>query len=162
MRATVPTMAMRNGDFSAVTQRIYDPLTGDAATGNNRTPFDNNIIPSNRISPIARRLLAFVPEPNIPGAPLGQNNFQKAQTREKTTDGFDVKFNHSAERSRISCPYRFSFMRPVVFDPGAFGEYGGPANGGFAGTGTNKSISTAMTWTRTSSPTPRCSTSAAA
>ena len=40
-------------------------------------------------------------------------------------------------------------MRPVVFDPGAFGEYGGPANDGFAGTGTNKSISTAVTWTRT-------------
>ena len=39
--------------------------------------------------------------------------------------------------------YRVSFMRPVVFDPGLFGEYGGPANGGFAGTGTNTSFSTA-------------------
>ena len=44
--------------------------------------------------------------------------------------------------------YRVSFMRPVVFDPGLFGEYGGPANGGFAGTGTNTSSSTAVTWTR--------------
>ena len=44
--------------------------------------------------------------------------------------------------------YRLSFMRPVVFDPGAFGEYGGPANGGFAGTGTNNSYSSAVTWTR--------------
>ncbi len=44
--------------------------------------------------------------------------------------------------------YRLSFMRPVVFDPGAFGEYGGPANGGFAGTGTNTSYSSAVTWTR--------------
>ena len=148
VRATVPTMAMRNGDFSAVTQRVYDPLTGDPATGNNRTPFDNNIIPSNRISPIARRLLQFVPEPNIPGAPLGQANFQKAQTREKTTDGFDTKLNYSAS-AKDQFSVRLSFMRPVVFDPGAFGEYGGPANDGFAGTGTNKSISTAMTWTRT-------------
>ena len=40
-------------------------------------------------------------------------------------------------------------MRPVVFDPGAFGEYGGPANDGFAGTGTNKSSARAATWTRT-------------
>ena len=39
-------------------------------------------------------------------------------------------------------------MRPVVFDPGLFGEYGGPANGGFAGTGTNTSYSGAGTWTR--------------
>ena len=38
----------------------------------------------------------------------------------------------------------FDFQRPVVFDPGAFGEYGGPANGGFAGTGTN-SAATAQT-----------------
>ena len=36
--------------------------------------------------------------------------------------------------------YRVSFMRPVVFDPGLFGQYGGPANGGFAGTGTNNSL----------------------
>ena len=39
-------------------------------------------------------------------------------------------------------------MRPVVFDPGLFGQYGGPANGGFAGTGTNTAYSTAGTWTR--------------
>ena len=43
---------------------------------------------------------------------------------------------------------RLSFMRPVVFDPGLFGQYGGPANGGFAGTGTNTAYSTAGTWTR--------------
>src|SRR5439155_2245117 len=30
----------------------------------------------------------------------------------------------------------------------AFGQYGGPANGGFAGTGTNTAYSTAGTWTR--------------
>jgi hypothetical protein len=148
VRATVPTMAMRNGDFSAVTQRIYDPLTGDPATGNNRTPFANNVIPSDRISPITRRLLQFVPEPNIAGAPLGQPNFQKAQTREKTTDGFDVKLNYSAS-AKDQFSFRTSFMRPVVFDPGLFGEYGGPANDGFAGTGTNKSLSSAVTWTRT-------------
>jgi hypothetical protein len=44
-------------------------------------------------------------------------------------------------------------MRPVVFDPGLYGEYGGPANGGFAGTGTNTSSSSAVTWTRVVSAT---------
>ena len=29
VRATIPTLAMRNGDFSAVASGIYDPLTGD-------------------------------------------------------------------------------------------------------------------------------------
>jgi hypothetical protein len=146
VRATVPTMAMRNGDFSAVSQRIYDPLTGDIG-GANRVAFVNNQIPQDRISPIARRLMALIPEPNIPGAPLGQNNYQKAQTREKTTDGFDIKLNHTlSQKDQMS--YRASFMRPVVFDPGLYGIYGGPANGGFAGIGTNTSTSTAATWTR--------------
>jgi carboxypeptidase family protein/TonB-dependent receptor-like protein len=146
VRAIVPTAAMRNGDFSAVTQRVYDPLTGDVG-GNNRVAFPGNIVPADRISPIARRLVGFIPLPNIDGAPLGQNNYQKAQTREKTTDGFDTKVNFTAS-AKDQVSYRVSFMRPVVFDPGLFGQYGGAANGGFAGTGTNKSISTAATWTR--------------
>jgi hypothetical protein len=146
VRTTVPTAAMRNGDFSAVAQHIYDPLTGNA-DGSNRVAFPNNQIPADRISPIAKSLLAFVPMPNIPSATLGQVNFQQAQTREKTTDGFDAKVNYTMnEKDQMS--YRVSFMRPVVFDPGVFGQYGGPANGGFAGTGTNKSFSAATTWTR--------------
>src|SRR3954468_18519688 len=144
VRATVPTLAMRNGDFSAVSQHIYDPATGDI-NGNNRTAFANNIIPAGRISPIAQSLMAFIPLPNTT-APLGQNNFVQAQTREKTTDGFDAKVNHTVgQQDQMS--YRLSFMRPVVFDPGLFGQYGGPANGGFAGTGTNTAYSGATTWT---------------
>ena len=150
VRTTVPTLAMRNGDFSAAASRIYDPFTGDIS-GANRVAFPNNIIPQERISPIARKILAFVPEPNV-AAPLGQNNYQKAQVREKTTDGFDAKVSHTvSQKDQMS--YRVSFMRPVVFDPGLFGEYGGPANGGFAGTGTNTSSSTAVTWTRVFSAT---------
>src|SRR5688572_9132942 len=112
VRATVPTVRMRNGDFGEVPTRIYDPLTGDVS-GANRVAFANNEIPQDRISQIARRLLAFVPEPNIPGAPLGQNNYQKAQTREKTTDGFDAKINYTMNQ-KDSLSYRLSFMRPVV------------------------------------------------
>ena len=67
--------------------------------------------------------------------------------REKTTDGFDAKINYTlTAKDQISG--RVSFMRPVVFDPGQFGQYGGPANGGFAGTGTNTAYSAAGTWTR--------------
>src|SRR4051812_11276961 len=116
IRTTVPTQAMRNGDFSAVAQHIYDPLTGDI-NGNGRVAFANNQIPQDRISPIAKQLLGFVPLPNIPGAKLGDVNFQQAQTREKTTDGFDAKLNYTASQND-QLSYRVSFMRPVVFDPG--------------------------------------------
>jgi hypothetical protein len=145
VRAIVPTAAMRAGDFSAVSQHIYDPATGDVS-GNDRAQFANNIIPSGRISPIAQQLMKFIPLPNLT-APLGQNNFVQDQTREKTTDGFDAKVNYTLnQRDQMSA--RLSFMRPVLFDPGLYGQYGGPANGGFAGTGTNTSYSTAVTWTR--------------
>ena len=151
VRAIIPTMAMRNGDFSAVANGIYDPTTG-AVNGTGRTAFANNQIPQEPHQPDPRRLLAMIPEPNIAGAPLGQNNYQKAQVREKTTDAFDTKINYDAEREdQISD--RLSYQRPVVFDPGPFGEYGGPANDGFAGTGTNKSFSTAGNWTRVFSAT---------
>src|SRR5438093_6227865 len=145
VRTTVPTAAMRAGDLSAVAQHVYDPLTGEIG-GSGPVAFANNQIPLSRISPIALKLLAFVPLPNI-SAPLGQNNFQQAQTREKTTDGFDTKLNYTPN-AKDQMSYRVSFMRPVFFDPGAFGQYGGPANGGFAGTGTNNSVSTGVTWTR--------------
>jgi hypothetical protein len=145
VQATVPTLAMRNGDFSAVPSKIYDPFTGDIS-GANRVAFTGNIIPPERISPIAKKLLAFIPEPNL-AANLGQNNYVHPQTREKTTDGFDAKINHTLNQ-RDSMSYRVSFMRPVVFDPAVFGQYGGPANNAFAGTGTNTSTSSAITWTR--------------
>ena len=60
----VPDAALRNGDFSnalnanGTLQRIYDPFTGDMATGNGRSQFENNTIPSNRFHPIARQLLS--------------------------------------------------------------------------------------------------------
>ncbi len=145
-RYVVPTLRMRNGDFGEAATNIYDPLTGNA-DGSGRTQFANKQIPATRISPIARRILALIPEPNIAGAALGQNNYQEATVREKTTDGFDVKLNYALnEKNNLS--YRFGFQRPVVYDPGIYGTAGGPANGGFAGTGTNKTISTAANWTR--------------
>jgi len=69
-------------------------------------------------------------------------------TREKKTEATDVKLTYQAS-DRDSLSYRFSFQRPVVFDPASYGVYGGPANDGFAGTGTNKTFSTALNWTRT-------------
>ncbi len=69
-RAHVPEAAFRTGDFSSAPTIIYDPATGGAA-GVGRTPFPNNQIPANRISPVALRLLDKIPMPNIPGAPVG-------------------------------------------------------------------------------------------
>ncbi|MEO5819992.1 MAG: carboxypeptidase regulatory-like domain-containing protein, partial [Vicinamibacteraceae bacterium] len=147
-RYTIPTEAMRNGDFSASAVPIFDPLTGDPATGVGRTQFPGNVIPADRISPIARRILANVPMPNIAGAGLGSINYQDATVRERRTDGFDVKFNYQLS-SKDQLAVRYSFQRPTVFEPGNYGVFGGPYQGGFIGTGVNKTQSAAGNWTRT-------------
>ena len=77
---TVPTEAQRNGDFSALLSQgivIYDPLTAvRRADGRiERQPFPNNVIPSGRISPIAREYLKYWPTPNQAGTSTGLNNY---------------------------------------------------------------------------------------
>ncbi len=149
-RHVVPPMEWRNGDFSSASTTIYDPATGNA-DGSGRTPFPGNVIPQSRISPVARNILALMPAPNIPGAAFGQNNYEFPSTREKTTNAFNVKLNYNpGVNDQLSL--RFSYQRPEIFDPGTYGEIGGPSNGGFAGTGYQNTYSTALTWTRTLSP----------
>ena len=147
-RYVVPTAAMRNGDFSASSTPIFDPLTGDQATGANRTQFPNNQIPTSRISPIAQRILANVPLPNI-DAPLGQANYQDTTTRERRTDGFDVKINYQVS-SKDQTSIRYSYQRPTVFEPSNWGgDLGGPYQDGFIGFGENTTYAVAGNWTRT-------------
>jgi len=76
---TVPTAAMRAGDFSAYTSPLYDPATC-TVTGTVRSclPFDGNRIPSNRIASISQKLLEFYPEPNAAGT---TNNYISTQDR---------------------------------------------------------------------------------
>ena len=74
---TVPTAAEIQGDFSHLLSlnngtknyTLYDPntavLNGSAIS---RTPFPNNIIPANRLNPIATKFLsAYMPAPNTRG-----------------------------------------------------------------------------------------------
>jgi len=144
-RAIIPPVEFRNGDFSRASTTIYNPFTG-SPDGTGRQPFPGNVIPPSMISPIARSILGFIPEPNVPAA-LGQINFQLPYQRVKTTDAFDVKINQQlSDRDAISG--RLSFQRPDISDPGIYGIYGGGGKG-FAGTGTNLTISTGANWTRT-------------
>jgi hypothetical protein len=57
---TVPTLLMRQGNFSEVRDVVYDPVT--------HVPFPGNIIPANRINPISSVIAnSIYPEPNLPG-----------------------------------------------------------------------------------------------
>jgi len=87
--STVPTSAERAGDFSALLPlgaqyTIYDPGTG-VREGNRvrRLPFTGNIIPGNRISPIARNYLQYYPDPNQAGRADGLNNYLSTTNGER-------------------------------------------------------------------------------
>src|SRR6266498_6001933 len=82
---TVPDDAQLRGDFSNLRDAqgrlitIYDPATGRLENGQwVRDPFPGNVIPSNRIDPMARRLTEYFLRPNST-APAGtdpwRNNF---------------------------------------------------------------------------------------
>ena len=82
---TVPTDAMRNGDFSALLAlgpqyQIYDPSTirPDPANPGRfiRSPLQGNIIPANRINPMAKAILEDRDHPNVAGTADGRDNYQ--------------------------------------------------------------------------------------
>ncbi|HEX8847251.1 MAG TPA: carboxypeptidase regulatory-like domain-containing protein [Pyrinomonadaceae bacterium] len=96
---TVPTLAERRGDFSALLPlgiQIYDPLTA-VMVGNRvqRTPFANNIIPAERISAVARAFLQFYPLPNQPGDAQGRNNFISPNPRTDTFNSESLRLDFS-------------------------------------------------------------------
>lgn len=68
-----PTDAMRNGDFSALPQTIYDPssTTVDANGATTRAPFAGNQIPSSQISALAQAYQDLIPHA---GALINGNN----------------------------------------------------------------------------------------
>ena len=91
VRRRVPTQAMRNGDFSALLAQgiqIYDPLSAATQVGARvvRQPFPGNIIPPNRINPIAQQLLKYYPLPNQAGDTQGPQ--QLTSTTNPRTDTF--------------------------------------------------------------------------
>src|SRR5258708_7382859 len=85
MATSVPTAAMRNGDFSGLIDSqgrlttIYDPLTTNTMTLS-RQPFSYggkmNVIDPSRISPLAQYIFSVVPAPTFPGRkPPFENNW---------------------------------------------------------------------------------------
>jgi Carboxypeptidase regulatory-like domain len=96
---TVPTVAMRNGDYSnlynssGVLQVIYDPNTTQAGTLQ-RTPFPGNIIPITRESPLAKTLYAATPLPTSADNPLVNSNFNANNPTSQTVPNFTTRLDH--------------------------------------------------------------------
>ena len=80
---SVPAPEFSNGDFSKLVNgagqpiAIYDPATGKDVNGTwVRQVFPGNMIPANRINPIAKNIISYFPQPNTttPGQGYSQAN----------------------------------------------------------------------------------------
>lgn len=112
---TVPTLKQRNGDFSELPAGalIYDPATSRAEGSRvRRDPFLNNIIPANRISPIARAYLNFYPLPNQPGDAQGRNNYISGNPRTDNFNSKSVRFDQViSDKQRFFVRYSYNNRR---------------------------------------------------
>ena len=107
---TVPTAAMRNGDFSALLAQgivIYDPATAQLANGRvARTAFPGNIIPTNRLNSIARNVVSYYPESNQPGDASGRDNYFSVNPRTDDFYSISTRVDHRlTDRQQIFVRY---------------------------------------------------------
>jgi hypothetical protein len=112
---TVPTLKQRNGDFSELPAGalIYDPATSrqDGARVR-RDPFPNNIIPQNRLSPIALNYLKFYPLPNQPGDAQGRQNYISGNPRTDDFRSISTRFDQVvSEKQRFFARYTYNNRR---------------------------------------------------
>jgi hypothetical protein len=126
---TVPLPEWRNGDFSNFRNSagalitIYDPLTTRADPANPgqfiRDPFPGNVIPQNRMSPMARAMMTYWPLPNTtPSNAFTQtNNFSASGFSENEGDRIDSRVDHTFnDRWRTFVRYSFSDEANLPFN----------------------------------------------
>jgi outer membrane receptor protein involved in Fe transport len=102
--STVPTEAQRRGDFSQTFDNqgrqvvIYDPLTttrlpnGDVV----RQPFPGNVIPQDRLDPVALKAASHYPLPNQAGDPrTGVNNYVNNSSQRVDSNNYSVRVDHA-------------------------------------------------------------------
>jgi hypothetical protein len=95
--ATVPTAEFRNGNFSALSTQLKDPLTGlnvcntpGVATCNG-TPYNRlDLLPGNRLNSVALNYLRAFPLPNRPGT---LNNYVVTRNQTQQGDTFDLRLD---------------------------------------------------------------------
>jgi hypothetical protein len=115
---TVPTLKMRQGDFSELPGPIYDPLTTVAGPGGTftRQPFPGNIIPQNRWDPVTAKLMNAYP---VPTSSALSNNLVTSPTRTQDWNQFDVRVDHT-QSERDNFLARYSWSKTATTNPFTF------------------------------------------
>lgn len=121
---TVPTLAERGGDFSAIPQTLYDPFsTTQTASGFTRTPLSGNRIPQTEMSTVAQKMIAYYPKPTTSGL---ANNYVAAAAGPTQSNEWTVRGDHNFTDNvrffgRWSDKHEFKVGNPAFYganDPG--------------------------------------------
>jgi hypothetical protein len=155
---TMPTMAMRQGDFSGLIDSagrkitLYDPWTTTANW--QRQPFANNVIPQSRMSPLAKYFYSVTPEPTLPDVnPLVSANYFGPAPSIRVDHTETVRIDHKLS-SRDQLFGRFTHGNRWAKNRS--GDNGSPVMLDEAGNVTFRPVrddSAVASWTRTFSPT---------
>ncbi len=142
---SVPSPTIRTGNFGNISTLIYDPNTGNTATGTGRSVFPGNVIPASRISPIAQKIQAYYPTPTIAQE---LNNYQASIVPTFNRMYNDIKLNYQRNANHMIWG-RYGQMDALSGGTGIFGDAVGPAPGADAALGDttvrNMSIGHTMT-----------------
>ncbi len=125
---SVPTAQVKGGNFNGLAT-IYDPATGDS-DGRNRTPFANNVVPTNRMSAQALTLQNLIPLPNT-GTGQVSNYFSSVPYYFKR-DLVDAKVNWTPS-PKANVFGKYSLMHAPISSSAPLGEALGGYPGGAAG-----------------------------
>ena len=147
---TLPTAAMRTGDFSATGTTIYDPLTGNS-DGTGRSPFPGNIVPSSRIASASATLAGLLPALTRPNQFF--TNYDAYGSTTYSVDRWDWKVNYNPTQNAMIWG-RYSISPMDIVAPLVLGPAGGDAfNGGNPGHAGGRVQVAASGFTYTLSPT---------
>jgi hypothetical protein len=122
------------GDPSFDTGTVFDPNTERPFACSNgniiglKNPFlyggQPNVIPPDRIDPLSSAVLARVPLPNRPDAPLGENNNIDVGQHRLTSDQFTVRLDHqlTAKHQLFGRFLYFDSAQLLPFVPNVFAQ----------------------------------------
>ena len=145
---TIPTSALRAGNFAGTGATIFDPTTG-ATDGSNRQPFANNQVPATRFDPASVKMASLIPQPA--GTALN-NNYLATGTYQFNRINSDIKVNYNPT-DKSSIFGRYSISPSQLFDPPSLGEALGDAtNGGQPGNAPGRIQSASIGGTYTLTP----------
>ncbi len=131
---TLPTARERIGDFSETRNAagqlvtIYDPLTTrlDASGRYVRDPFPGNVIPADRINPVARAILAAVPSPSngksyngVASLLDGPQHQQTLKLDQRWSDRWTTTAMAARQKTREPGSAFFGEFGSIPGDPGA-------------------------------------------